>query len=141
VRAASVFLAVVATLFYLSWLSEVVPALLAGDVPQSVTDNGTPTNGVHVLDLAWMLPAMVLTAVWLWRKRAIGYVLAGALLTFMPLLVLAIPSIIVFMARYNQSVSAGQAGIFGILGAISLGMLIWYLTANTTTTDPHGAGR
>jgi hypothetical protein len=128
VRAASIFLAVVAVLFYLLWLSEVVPASIAGEVPQSVTDNGTPTNGVHVLDMAWMLPAMLLTAVWLWRKRAMGYVLAGALLTFQPLLVLAIASMVVFMARYGQPVSAGQAGIFGILGAASLGMLIWYLS-------------
>jgi len=126
-KAVSIFLAVVAVLFYLLWLGEVVPALISGDVPQSVTDNGTPTNGVHVLDLAWMLPATVLTAVWLWRKQAIGYALAGALLTFMPLLVLAIASMLVFMARYNQSISVGQAGVFGVLGAVSLGMLIWYL--------------
>lgn len=126
-KAVSAFLGVVAVLFYFSWLSEIVPALLTGDIPRSVTDNGTPTNGVHVLDLAWMLPAMLLTAVWLWRKRAIGYALAGALLTFLPLLALAIISKVVVMARYEQTVSVGPAGVFGIISAVSLGMLIWYL--------------
>jgi hypothetical protein len=101
--------------------------LIAGNIPQSVTDNGTPTNPVHVLDMAWMLPAMALTWIWLWRRRALGYALAGALLTFQPLLALAIVSMIIFMARYGQPASVGQAGIFGILGVINLGLLIWYL--------------
>jgi len=44
-RAVGIFLAVVVVLFYFSWLGEVVPALISGEVPQSVVDKGTPTNG------------------------------------------------------------------------------------------------
>lgn len=127
VRAVSIFLAVMAVLFYFVWLSEIVPALVAGYVPQSVTDNGTPTNPVHVLDMAWILPAVALTAFWLWRKRALGYTLAGALLAFLSLLALAIVSMMVSMRLYDQPVAVGPAAIFGIVSAISLGMLIWYL--------------
>lgn len=127
VKAASIFLGAVAVLFYLSWLGETVPALISGSVPPSVTQNGTPTNPVHVLDMAWMLPAMALTAVWLWRKRALAYTLAGVLLTFMSLLALAIMSMVAFMARYGQPASAGQAVIFGVVSVISAGMLVWYL--------------
>ena len=120
VNAASVFLAVVAILFYFVWLSEAVPAVLLGEVPQSVVEDGTPTNVVHVVDMAWLLPGMVLTAVWLWRERAIGYALAGALLTLLALLVLAI----VAMAVVDFSLYG--AAIFGILSALSLGMVVWY---------------
>lgn len=127
VKAVSVFLAVVATLFYFLWLSEVVPALLAGEAPQSVTDNGTPTNGVHVLDMAWVLPAMALTAFWLWRRRAIGYTLAAVLLTFMALLPLAIVTMTVSMSIYGQPVALAPAAIFVVLAAISLGLLVGYL--------------
>ena len=127
VRAASIFLAVMAILFYFVWLSELVPALVGGDVPQSVRDNGTPSNPVHVLDMAWILPAVALTAVWLWRKRALGYTLAGTLLAFLALLALAIVSMMVSMRLYDQPVAVGPAAIFSIVSAISLGMLIWYL--------------
>jgi hypothetical protein len=127
VKAVSVFLAVVAVLFYFVWLSEIFPALLSGGVPQSVTQVGTPTSGVPVLDMAWILPGLILTAVWLWRKRAIGYVLAGALLTFLALLVLAIVAMTVAMSLYGQPVAVGMAVVFGILSALSLGMLVWYL--------------
>lgn len=108
-------------------LKEAISALLTGEVPQSVIDNGTPTNVVHVLDMAWILPATVLTALWLWRGRAIGYTLAGTLLTFLSLLALAISSMILFMTLYGQAVSVGPAAIFVILSVISLWMLVHYL--------------
>jgi len=127
VKVTSVFLVTIVVLFYFSWLREVVPALMSGGVPKSVVDNGTPTNGVHVLDMAWMLPAMGLTAIWLWRKLALGYALAGVLLTFMSVLLLAIMAMAVSMSLYAQPVASGIAVVFGIVEAASLGMLFWYL--------------
>src|SRR5437763_3408097 len=55
-RPVSVFLLVVAILFYLQWLSEDILALVAGKIPPSVIENGLLTNPVHVLDLALLLP-------------------------------------------------------------------------------------
>lgn len=60
-------------------------AFVAGDVPRSVTNSGTPTNAVHVLDMALVLPV---AAVWLWRGRPLGYALAGVVLPFLSLLAL-----------------------------------------------------
>ncbi len=129
VRAASILLALLAILFYFTWLGETVPALLAGEIPQSVTDNGTPTNAVHVLDMAWILPAMLLTAFWLWRGRAPGYALAGALLTFGTAIVLAVMAMVVSMSLHGLDVALGQAAIFGGVAAFILGTLIWYLSS------------
>jgi hypothetical protein len=52
VKAVSIFLGVVAVLFYFMWLSEDIPALLAGEVPQGVIEAEAPTDVVHVLDMA-----------------------------------------------------------------------------------------
>jgi hypothetical protein len=52
VKAVGIFLAVVAVLFYFMWLSEDIPALLAGEVPQGVIEAEAPTDVVHVLDMA-----------------------------------------------------------------------------------------
>ena len=62
------FLGLVAVLFYFMWLSEDIPALLAGEVPQGVIEAEAPTDIVHVLDMAWILPANILTAIWLSRS-------------------------------------------------------------------------
>jgi hypothetical protein len=127
VRAVSIFLVMIAGFFYLTWLSEAVPASLSGIPPQSVRQDGTPTNVIHVLDMAWLLPALLITAVSLWRKQPIGYALAVALLGNLVFLALAILSMVVFQARGGEPMDIPSVGMFGVLFAISLGMLIWHM--------------
>jgi hypothetical protein len=136
VKSVSIYLGVLAILFYLLWLSEIVPALVAGAIPQSILDNGTPTNGVHVLDMAWILPAFAITAVSLWRKQPLGYTLAGALLSYTVLLILAILSMVVSMSQGGQPVVVPQVVIFVTLLAVTLGMLASYLKGMTCPANP-----
>ncbi len=136
VRAASIYMAVLAVLFYSLWLSEIVPALMMGRIPQSVQDNGTATNAVQVLDMAWILPAFGVTAASLWRRRALGYTLAGAMLCYNVLLIAAILSMVVFMTRGGFPVVVPQVVIFGTLFAISLGMLIWFMRGLSSPPTP-----
>ena len=126
-RAASIFLGAMAVLFYFAWLGEVVPALLAGSAPPSVTAAGTPTGAAHVLDMAWVLPAMGLTAIWLWRERPLAYALAGSLLTFASLMTLAIGAMMVAMRVYGEPVPLGMAAVFGAVSAAGLGVLVPYM--------------
>jgi hypothetical protein len=133
VRSVSAFLTLLAVLFYAVWLSEAVPAALRGTVPPSVQQNGTPTNAVHVLDMAWMLPAFLIGAVSLARRTPLGYTLAGAALTFVVLLVLAVLSIVVFMVRAGYPVIVPQVAIFGTSFVGGLVLLISYL--ETLHTD------
>lgn len=127
IKALSIYLVVIAGLFYLIWLSDAVPASLVGKASQSLIDNGTPTNFIQVLDMAWMLPAMVITAVSLWRSQPLGYTLAAPVLTFLVLLTLAILSMVVFMVQAGQPVVIPQVVIYGVLFIISMGGLIWFL--------------
>jgi hypothetical protein len=91
VRLTGWFLIVIATLFAMLWLSEIVPDLLAGRASTSAADWKVPTNPVHVLDLAFFLPAVLLTGVLLLRRRRFGYATAPAQLilelTCLPILV------------------------------------------------------
>jgi hypothetical protein len=98
----SIFLVILAGTFYLTWLSEAVPASLSGIPPQSVGEDGTPATVIHALDMAWLPPALVITAVSLWRKQPIGYALAVALLGNLMFLALAILAIILFQARVGE---------------------------------------
>lgn len=127
VKAVSIFLVVIAVFFYLTWLSEAVPASLRGIPPQSVREDGTPTNVIHVLDMAWLLPALLITAVSLWRKQPIGYALAVVLLGNLVFLALAILGMIVLEARIGEPAGIPQVMMFGALFTISLGMLIWHI--------------
>ena len=127
VKAASFFLAGLVLLFYCLWLSELVPALAAGTIPQSIGEAGTPTNVIYVLDMAWILPSFGIAAASLWRKQPLGYTMAGILLSFFILLVLATLSMALLQAQGGNLDAVPMAVIFGTLFALAAGMLAWYL--------------
>jgi hypothetical protein len=79
------FIIVMAVLFGALWLSDIVPALLSGDVPAAVTDMGVPTNPVHVLDLAFLLPAALTAGLMLLKHRALAYAVSPGVLLFLAL--------------------------------------------------------
>lgn len=84
------FLMVVATAFALLWLSEIVPDLIAGDPSSSGSDWKIPTNPVHVLDLAFFLPATFVSGLLLLRRHPLGYATAVGQLVWLALTCLPI---------------------------------------------------
>lgn len=82
IKIISGFLIFVASLFTFLWLSEIVPYLFSGFLPPTVLQTQLLVNPVHVLDLAFLLPAMFMTAILLWRKNIWGYILVVPLLVF-----------------------------------------------------------
>lgn len=91
-RVSGWFLVVVPLAFALLWLSEIVPDLLGGRGSTSASAWEVPTNPVHVLDLAFFLPAVCAVGVLLLRGHRLGVVAAPGslvwlLLTSLPILV------------------------------------------------------
>jgi hypothetical protein len=125
-RVVSVFLLVVAILFYLQWLSEDIPALLAGKVPQSVLENGLLTNPVHVLDMGLVLPAMIIIAILLWRGRILGYVFAIPLLVFSILTGLGVLAIFIMMSLKGIPTSLVVELLFAVIIVASLVICILF---------------
>lgn len=80
------------------WLSELVPATVSGVVPQSVSDAGLWVNPVHVIDLALLLPAMVIAGVLSVRGDAGGQFFVGPLLVFSVLMGTSIVAAMALMA-------------------------------------------
>jgi hypothetical protein len=66
----------------------------------------------------------------------LGYTLAGAILSYSVLLILAILGMVVFMIREGHPVVIPQVVIFGALLALNLGMLIWYMRGVTSPPIP-----
>ncbi|MDQ7991950.1 MAG: hypothetical protein AAGC63_10565 [Propionicimonas sp.] len=75
-RPARVTLGVVSCLFAGLWLGGIASALATGQTPGELAETGLPSNPVHVLDLALVLPAMLLTAVRSGSHRRARFLLA-----------------------------------------------------------------
>lgn len=114
-RAVAMYLLAVAVLFSLTWLKDIVPAIITSTTPADVLEAGLPTNPVHVLDLSFLLPLCVIAGLWLFRRRPWGYPIAGLLLVKTSLLGASIVSDTVFGSLDGQSVSLSAIPMFGVL--------------------------
>ena len=122
------FLIVTAALFGLLWLSEDVPALLSGTKPQSVVDMALPTNPVHILDLAFFLPAVIATGILLIKGKAFAYTLAPAFIVFLVLTGIPILITPVVQAFRGETAAWGVVLPIGTLTVLLIGLLVWLLS-------------
>jgi hypothetical protein len=128
-RSTSSLLIAVGTIFSLLWVSEIVPAMLAGKAPEVVAEAGLPTNPVHVLDLAVFLPAAVLAGTLLARRRAWGYVLAPTVLVAMVVLAAGIVSLMAVSAVRGEAASLGVGIGIAALAVVELVVVVRFLWA------------
>ncbi len=78
----SALLMIIGISFGLLWLSEIVPSLLSNEIPPSLVETGLGVNPVHVLDLAFVLPGMIITSALLWKRNMMGFLLAVPFMVF-----------------------------------------------------------
>ena len=129
VRVVAWLLIVTAGFFGFVWLSEVIPALLAGRMPQTATDMALPTNPVHILDLAFFLPAVLATGVMLLKQRPLAYTVAPAMIVFLILTGAPILLTPVVQSVRGQAAAWGVVGPIGTLTAVLLAVLVWLMSS------------
>lgn len=122
------FLVAMGAVVAMLWLSEVIPATIAGTKPASAAAVGLPANVVHVLDLGILIPALFVTALWLGQRRPWGYVIPGVLFVKLTSIGLAIIAMIAWMMYEGESVPGEQLVVFVVLtlanGAFGLTFLV-----------------
>lgn len=127
VKTAGIFLIVLAALFYMLWLKDIISSMINNSVPQAILETGLLSNPVHVIDLAILLPAFIITAVFLFKKRYFGLALTPVMLMFCVLMNIAIGAAVILLGIYGFPSDMSLAFVFGILTLISAGILAWFL--------------
>ncbi len=126
-------LIVTGVLFTLLWLSEIIPALISGVVPKSLTDAGLIVNPVHVIDLSTVLPGMIVTGILALKARPIGLFFVVPWLAFTVLMGMSVvAAMIVIVAGTGVSTAAPMV----ILSSIVLvaAVALYYFAKNIKPT-------
>jgi hypothetical protein len=126
-RFVGIYFITIAVMFYFLWLAEIVPSIIQNTIPASVTDTGLFTNGVQVIDLAIILPAIFIAGIFLWKQISFGLVLAPVFLTFFVLMDITIAILAVVMKSKGVESDLNITLIMSILALVSLVILIWFL--------------
>ncbi|MHA7282287.1 hypothetical protein [Arthrobacter sp. TMS2-4] len=122
------------------WCGMSLSYLATGEVPQPILDSGHPTGVVFVIDLVFIVPPMLLAAVWLARRRASGWVLAGVMSVGGTVYTLTLAAASVEVAR--QGVGSGAelplwAGLT-VLGAATALLLFRCMPRSCATPAREG---
>ena len=126
-RAVGGFLVLVAAMLCALWLGQIVPALVAGKVPDSIVRSGGSLKYVFALDLGLVVPLAALSAAWLWRRRPWGFVLAGVVLVKASTMGLALLAMTAFAVLDGQPAEVGLFVPWVALAAGSLALSWWFL--------------
>ena len=111
VKTTAVLFLLIAVFFAAQWLREIVPALLSGVAPKSVTEAGGRTNPVHFLDLSMALPAYVHVGIAAWRRKPEAYVWAPILMVLGIVMFVAIAFMMISMGRMGLPMETGQVAV------------------------------
>jgi hypothetical protein len=113
--------------FYVLWLLDVVPALVAGELPASVQAAGLVTNPVEVLDIGIVLPAFIAGGASLAGRRPLGYYLVPVMMAFGIVMNVALVGMTVSMTVRQAPGGGPPEAVFGALIAATGGALWWFL--------------
>jgi hypothetical protein len=125
-KTAAIAFLVLALVFAAFDLSEIVPAMLAGRVPQSAIQANTPVNFVHALDLTFLLPAMCIAAVLLLRRKPSGYALALAFLALLAIMNIELAVIVAVMARMGCFPMIYPMIVSFVALGVGAAILLWF---------------
>jgi hypothetical protein len=124
VRMISVYMSFVALVFYALWLKSLVPAVLHNEIPTEVSDYNLLVNPVHVIDLVFALPGLLIGSVLIWRRQGVGFIISSLALVFMVLLTLALAAMVLMLVVRGISEDFTIAIVFGILSIASVTVLV-----------------
>jgi hypothetical protein len=119
-RAQSVYLMISALLFGVLWMSGIASSIMSGDTPRELVEVGLTVNPVHVLDLAFVLPAMVVTSILLHQQHPLGWLWAVPLVTFAAAMGSAIVGMMAVMKTAGLPVSAAVVAAMAVSASIAL---------------------
>lgn len=117
-------LIVIGTVFGLLWLGSIIPALLAGQEPAELAAAGLVANPVHVLDLALVLPAMILTGARARRGQSDGLLWLVPWLAFSTLMGASVAAaMVLIMAVEPQGASGPLVFLLGVVAVSAWGLV------------------
>lgn len=136
-RATAGFLALIALLLVALELGQIAGYILSGELPAGVVIAGGGSYFVYGLDLGVVVPLALLGAVWLWRGRAWGFVVAGVLTVKATTMGLALLAMNWYMLRAGQPLDAPELlATYALLAAGGAAMGAWLLARRPRSARP-----
>jgi hypothetical protein len=116
------------------WIAQSLSFVATGEVPQFIIQVAHPTSIVFALDLSLVVPFMILGAIWLWQRRAWGYLLAAILNVKGAVYMLALAAVSASAIREGFVEAPAELPLWGLF---SLGFVVvtLFLLGNVSSEE------
>ena len=107
----------IALLFYSLWTSQLLTLMRTGDKIEF-------TYSIYIIDMVFVLPALIMSAILLIKKNALGLIFAPILFIKAFTLLFSVGLGGLFKLLYNQTAALGEIAFYFILSAIFLALAV-----------------
>lgn len=118
------FMTALSVIFYLLWLSDILPAIISGEVPTALSATGLITNPVHVLDLSVVLPFVFIVGLMVLKGNSFGLRMAEPMIIFFVLMDVTIAVLAFLLYGRGLEETYTVAIIMGIHAVMCIGVLV-----------------
>ncbi len=124
IKISGVILMLFALTAYTAWLIEVITSTLNGSIPESISGMNLPVSVVHVFDMAFALPMIVIGAILLFRGKMSGLIISSIMAAFVFLICISVFGMELALQNQNMPIDEGKLYSFYVLTPLSMFPLI-----------------
>jgi hypothetical protein len=133
-RLSGIYLMLFAVVPFIAWLIEIF-STEKGSVPESISGMNLPVNVVHVFDMAFTLPAIIIGAVLLFRGQMSGLIISSISAAFVFFTCLSILTMELGLQYHNLHFDEGQLYSMYLLTPLGIFPLIILFRAVSTISS------
>lgn len=123
-RISGIFLILFAVTAYTAWLIEVITSTVNGSIPESISGMNLPVSVVHVFDMAFVLPMIVIGTVLLFKGKLSGLIISSIMAVFVFLVCISVFGMELALQYQNMPIDEGKLYSFYVLTPLSIFPLI-----------------
>ena len=123
-RISGIYLMLFSVIAYVAWLIEIILSTINGSIPESISGMNLPVSVVHVFDMAFALPIIIIGAVLLFKGKLSGLIISSILVAFVFLVCISIFAMELGLQYHNMHFDEGQLYSMYVLTPLGIFPLI-----------------
>ncbi len=129
IKISGVVLMLFAVSVYALWLVEIITSTINRSIPENISGMNLPVSVVHVFDIGFALPMIVIGAILLFKGKISGLIISSIMATFVFLVCISLLGMELGLQHKNMPIDEGKLYYVFVMTPLSIFPLITLLRA------------
>jgi hypothetical protein len=124
IKISGVYLMLFAVSVYALWLVEIITSTVNGSIPENISGMNLPVSVVHVFDMGFALPMIVIGAILLFKGKISGLIISSIMATFVFFVCISLLGMELGLQYKNMPIDEGKLYYVFVMTPLSIFPLI-----------------